>query len=106
HYFAVAGGKASIAEREAQYTRAALTILWGLCSFALMWLGMRHRARTLRLISLSLFSLALLKLFFYDLHHVSEGGKIAAFILLGALLLTVSFMYQKLKKILIDDRPA
>ncbi|RYZ20866.1 MAG: DUF2339 domain-containing protein, partial [Chitinophagaceae bacterium] len=39
HYFAVAGGKASIAEREAQYTRAALTILWGLCSFALMWLG-------------------------------------------------------------------
>ncbi|TCJ18765.1 DUF2339 domain-containing protein [Flaviaesturariibacter flavus] len=106
HYYALAGGESGRTAREAQYTRAALTILWGLCSFALMWLGMRHRARTLRLISLSLFTLALLKLFFYDLLHVSEGGKIAAFILLGALLLTVSFMYQKLKKILIDDRPA
>jgi hypothetical protein len=31
------------------------------------------------------------------------GGKIAAFILLGVLLLTVSFMYQRLKKIIIDD---
>jgi uncharacterized membrane protein len=103
HYFALSGG--TVAAREAQWGRAALTILWGACSFVLMWLGMRHRERTLRIISLSLFAVALLKLFFYDLHDVSEGGKIAAFILLGALLLTVSFMYQKLKMILIDDRP-
>jgi uncharacterized membrane protein len=104
HFYAMSGGAAAMARREAQWGRAALTILWGLCSFALMWLGMRRGARMLRIISLSIFLLALLKLFFYDLHDVSEGGKIAAFILLGALLLTVSFMYQKLKKILIDDR--
>jgi uncharacterized membrane protein len=91
--------------RERQYNRAVLTILWGICSFALMWLGMRYRARTLRIISLTLFAATLLKLFFFDLHDVSEGGKIAAFILLGALLLTISFMYQKLKKLLIDDKP-
>jgi uncharacterized membrane protein len=42
-------------------------------------------------------------LFFADLRGISEGGKIAAFILLGVLLLTVSFMYQKLKKMIIDD---
>lgn len=105
HYYALGGDPASQAVREAQYLRAALTILWGLCSFALMALGMRYRAQVLRVISLSLFLLALLKLFFFDLRHISEGGKIAAFILLGALLLTVSFLYQKLKKVLIDDRP-
>ncbi|TCZ64709.1 DUF2339 domain-containing protein [Flaviaesturariibacter aridisoli] len=104
HWY-VLGGSGPSGQRAGQYARAALTILWGLCSFALMWLGMRHRAQVLRVISLSLFLLALLKLFFFDLRAISEGGKIAAFILLGALLLTVSFMYQKLKKILIDDRP-
>jgi hypothetical protein len=31
------------------------------------------------------------------------GGKIAAFILLGVILLTVSFMYQRLRKLLIDN---
>ncbi len=90
---------------EEQYRKAVLTIVWGVCSFGLMWLGMRHKYKTLRVISLSIFSLALLKLFLFDLVNVSEGGKIAAFILLGILLLTISFMYQKLKKIIIDDRP-
>ena len=39
----------------------------------------------------------------YDIRNIPHGGKIAAFILLGVLLLTVSFMYQRLKKIIIDD---
>jgi uncharacterized membrane protein len=51
-----------------------------------------------------LFTLVLIKLFVFDIRGVSEGGKIAAFISLGVLLLVVSFMYQKLKKIIIDDR--
>ncbi|RYD95002.1 MAG: DUF2339 domain-containing protein, partial [Sphingobacteriales bacterium] len=104
HYYALGGDAATVARKEAQYVRAALTVLWGLCSFALMWLGMKYKAQVLRVISLSLFGIALLKLFFFDLRNISEGGKIAAFILLGALLLTISFMYQKLKKILLDDR--
>lgn len=88
-----------------QYSKAGLTILWALCSFAAMWLGMRHKYRPLRIISLTLFAVVLGKLFLLDIRGISEGGKIAAFILLGVLLLTVSFMYQKLKKIIIDDRP-
>ena len=39
----------------------------------------------------------------YDIRNIPPGGKFAAFILLGVLLLTVSFMYQRLKKIIIDD---
>ena len=86
-----------------QFTKAGLTILWGGCSFVMMWLGMKHRYKPLRIISLSLFALALVKLFFFDISDIGVGGKIAAFILLGILLLVVSFMYQRLKKLIIDD---
>lgn len=86
-----------------QYAKAGLTIVWAICSFAIMWQGMKHRYKMLRIISLVLFSLALIKLVLFDIRNISEGGKIAAFIMLGVLLLIISFMYQKLKKILIDD---
>jgi uncharacterized membrane protein len=85
------------------YQKAGLSILWSLCSFALMWLGMKHSFRTLRIISLTLFTITLTKLFLIDIRNIPPGGKIAAFILLGILLLVVSFMYQRLKKIIIDD---
>jgi uncharacterized membrane protein len=84
------------------YYKAGLSILWSICSFIMMWLGMQYKFRPLRIISLSLFTLTLIKLFTYDLSKIPPGGKIAAFILLGVLLLTVSFMYQRLKKIIID----
>jgi uncharacterized membrane protein len=85
------------------YYKAGLSILWGLCSFVMMWLGMKHRFKTLRIISLTLFTITLVKLFLYDISNIPPGGKIAAFIFLGILLLIVSFMYQRLKKIIIDD---
>jgi uncharacterized membrane protein len=83
--------------------KAGYPILWGLGSFALMWYGMRTRQRTVRIIGLSLFGFTLLKLFLYDLGSISEGGKVAAFICLGILLLVVSFMYNKLKGLLKED---
>ncbi len=88
------------------YYKAGLSIVWSICSFILMWLGMKYNFRTLRIISLSLFTITLAKLFSYDIRNIPPGGKIAAFILLGVLLLVVSFMYQRLKKIIIDDVPA
>lgn len=88
------------------YAKAGLSICWGLCSFVLMWLGMRHHFRTLRIISLTLFTITLVKLFLADIRNIPPGGKIAAFILLGILLLVVSFMYQRLKRIIIDEKTA
>lgn len=78
-------------------------ILWGLTSFVLIAIGLKLKKKHLRIISLTLFLITLLKLFFVDIRGISEGGKIAAFISLGVLLLIVSFMYQRLKKILLAD---
>jgi uncharacterized membrane protein len=85
------------------YNKTGLPILWGLCSFAFMWLGMRNKFKPLRIVSLALFSLTLLKLFLFDIRNIPIAGKIAAFFCLGVLLLVVSFMYQRLKKIIIED---
>lgn len=86
-----------------QTYKVGFPILWGLSSFVLMVLGMKFKIKTLRIISLSIFGVALLKMFIFDIQEMSEGGKIAAFISLGVLLLIISFMYQKLKKILTEE---
>jgi uncharacterized membrane protein len=93
----------SLSNIQRVYFKTGLPILWGLCSFVFMWLGMHFKYRTLRIISLSLFTLTLLKLFIFDIRNIPAGGKIAAFFCLGVLLLVVSFMYQRLKKIIIDN---
>jgi uncharacterized membrane protein len=96
---------ASIEITEKTYYKAGLTIVWGLSSFIMIWLGMSHRYKTLRIIALVVFGITLLKLFGYDIRNIAPAGKIIAFILLGVLLLIISFMYQRLKKIIIDDVP-
>ena len=89
-----------------QNQKIGYPILWGLTSFTLIALGLKKKLKHLRVISLSLFLVTLLKLFLVDIKGISEGGKIAAFISLGVLLLVVSFMYQRLKKLLLADTPA
>lgn len=90
-------------ELQRVYSKTGLPILWGVCSFVCMWLGMRHKFRPLRTFSLLLFMITLLKLFLFDIRNIPIAGKIAAFFCLGVLLLVVSFMYQRLKKIIIDN---
>jgi len=86
------------------YIKTVLPVLWGIASFALMWLGMRYKTRVLRIISLTLFMLTLVKLFIFDIENIPPAGKIAAFFCLGVLLLIISFMYQKVKVIIADDK--
>ncbi|MCR6721771.1 MAG: DUF2339 domain-containing protein [Chitinophagaceae bacterium] len=88
---------------ETLYYKAQLSILGGLYGFLLIWLGLRHNYKPLRIISLLLFTITLVKLFFYDIRNIPPGGKIASFILLGVLLLLISFMYQRIKAIIMDE---
>ncbi len=83
--------------------KTGFPILWGILAFIFLFIGMRKQQRDLRIISLVLLFVTLVKLFTYDINQVSQAGKIAAFILLGILLLVMSFMYQKIKSIILDD---
>jgi uncharacterized membrane protein len=78
-------------------------ILWGVLGFVFMFFGISRKDKQLRIISLSLFLVILLKLFLFDFREMSEGGKILSFIILGVILLVISFMYQKVKKLIMDE---
>ena len=53
--------------------------------------------------ALLLLAILLLKLFTYDINDVPKVGKIIAFLILGVVLLIMSFMYQKIKTIILDN---
>ena len=86
-----------------QVIKIGYPILWGILSFALLIFGIKKQWKQLRIIALSLLGLTILKLFLYDINNVSETGKIIAFILLGVLILIISFVYQKIKKLVVDE---
>ncbi len=88
------------------YRKAGLTIVWALSSFVVMYLGMTKRLKKMRVVSLVVFAVVLLKLFIYDIQDISLAGKIIAFILLGVVLLVISFLYQKLKPLIFDEPDA
>ncbi|MBI3134112.1 MAG: DUF2339 domain-containing protein [Bacteroidetes bacterium] len=100
HQFAETINEKSVILRQTQI--AGYTIVWGIYSFLVMILGMRKKARSIRVFALVAFSITLVKLFAFDIRHISEAGKIIAFISLGVMLLVVSFLYQKLKRMIVD----
>lgn len=82
---------------------AALSIALSIAGFVQMALGMRLHLKILRMISLAVFGVVLLKLVIVDLWLLPTVGKIIVFIMLGVILLVLSFLYQKLKKALFMD---
>lgn len=83
--------------------KTGLPVLWGLLSFLLLLWGIKKQLKQLRIIALTLLGLTIVKLFVYDISNVSEIGKIIAFILLAILILIISFVYQKIKVLVIDE---
>ena len=94
----------SISRLKTQIVKVGFPILWGVISFLLLIVGIKKDWKQLRIIALSLLGITIIKLFMYDINDASETGKIIAFILLGVLILIISFVYQKLKK-LVSDQP-
>ena len=74
-----------------------------IAGFVQMALGMRLHQKVLRIISLSTFGIVLLKLILKDLWAMPTIGKIIVFIILGLILLVLSFLYQKLKGVLFKN---
>lgn len=86
-----------------QVIKVALPIAWAIIAFTFLSIGIKRQLKSLRIIALALLALTLLKLFVYDINDVSEAGKIIAFIILGIVLLVMSFMYQKIKALILSE---
>ncbi len=80
-----------------------ITILWGVYSLMLIAIGIGQKKKHLRISAIVLFSVTLIKLFFYDISQMEAIGKTVVFVALGILLLTISFLYNKYKDKITDN---
>lgn len=88
----------ALAHYKPGFRAGAVSILWSLFALALVFAGIRKAARALRYPGLLLFGVGVGKIFFSDLASLDPTYRIAAFIVLGLVLLTGSFVYLKYRQ--------
>jgi len=91
-----------LADSSQQY-KLGLSILFGSYSLLLISLGIWKRKQHLRILAFAIFGSTLIKLFFYDITHLTTIAKTIVFVSLGVLLLIISFLYNKFKINIADD---
>lgn len=74
---------------------AAISVLWTLFSVSLMVQGFIDDQVVLRKVSLGLFSITLVKVFFFDMARFSTPYRIISFIVLGVVLIATSYLYYR-----------
>ena len=72
-----------------------ISILWALFALALILRGIAKNIRIIRYLGLALFAIIAWKVFFVDLSRLDQFYRIIAFILIGILVLSGSFIYLK-----------
>ncbi|WP_117885531.1 DUF2339 domain-containing protein [Aureibaculum luteum] len=92
-----------INQAKLKITKTSFPVLWGVLAFVFLIIGIKKQIKTLRIVALVLLAVTIVKLFVFDITNVSETGKIIAFILLGILILIISYVYQKIKVLILDD---
>jgi len=83
--------------------KLGLSILWSVYSLLLVSLGIYKKKKYLRISALVLFGVTLAKLFLYDISNLSTISKTVVLIVLGLLLLIISFLYNKFKDKIGDE---
>ena len=83
--------------------RLAMSILWGAYALGLIVFGLMRAQRTIRVTGISLFGITLVKLFIYDMAAMSTISRTIVMVILGALLLLASFLYNKFKASKTED---
>jgi len=73
----------------------SLSVLWTVYASALIFVGVQRRSPLLRWQALILFGLVVVKVFLFDLSFLERAYRILSFLVLGVVLLIVSFLYQR-----------
>ena len=91
-----AGSVGSAALRNLELAKQlSISVVWALYASGLLIAGSIRRLRLLRVMGLALLSLTTLKAFIWDLSSLDRVYRIISFIMLGAILLVVSYFYQR-----------
>ncbi|MDT7604910.1 MAG: hypothetical protein QOF61_2907 [Acidobacteriota bacterium] len=73
----------------------SLSLVWAVYGGAMLAFGHVRQNRTARLLALVLLAATTLKVFFFDLSELDQLYRIVSFVVLGVVLLGVSFLYQQ-----------
>ena len=85
---------------------AAISVLWALCSIALVVVGFLHNQVRLRQCALWLFAVTVLKVFVVDLANVSTPFRIISFVVLGLMLIGASYLYYRYREYIVPTTAA
>jgi uncharacterized membrane protein len=77
-----------------------LSGVWLFYSVVTMALGLWRKRRSIRIISICLFGISIIKIFTYDLSFLDSLYRIFSFVGLGVILLAVSYGYQRYKDVI------
>ena len=83
--------------------KLGLSIICALYALVLIFVGITQKKKHLRIGAIALFAGTLLKLFFYDLASLSTISKTIVLVLLGIILLIISFLYNKYKDVILGE---
>lgn len=95
HYQGAGSGEES---RYAFLGQMYLSVMWAIYSLVLMMLGFWRKVPILRYIALGLLAVVLFKVFVFDMSTLKSVYRIAGFVVLGMILLGISYLYQFGKK--------
>jgi len=100
----IAGASAQRANTLQNLERLAFSLVWLAYAIGVMGLGIWRRARWMRLGALALLAGIMVKVFGYDLSFLGTVYRPVSFVGLGVVLLVVSFLYQKYRRLLFETR--
>ena len=81
-----------------------ISVLWGLYALVLFVTGIIKESSHAKIAGFIMSSMTIIKVFFYDLSSLETTYRILSLVVLGIILLTISFIYQKKIRKIGDDK--
>jgi uncharacterized membrane protein len=89
-----------LAGSEEHARQLSYSLIWAVYAIGMVVSGLLRRYRPVRLMALAVLAATILKVFLFDLSFLEGVYRILSFLALGAILVAVSFLYQKFRRVL------
>jgi uncharacterized membrane protein len=86
-----------------KFSGLTITVIWVLTAIILFIIGLWQKLKILRIASIFLFAITLIKLLFLDNSNFSTLQKIISYLLVGAVLLIISFLYHRYRQTIFGE---
>ena len=85
------------------FRNGGVSVWWSLCAIALLFCGIKWRMKALRLAGVLLFAVCAAKVFFVDLAGLDQIWRIAAFAVIGVVILLGAVLYIRFRELFTEN---